>query len=133
MVGMSGNIGERFGSGGRKPAQLAALQQPGIGGARQHHLGLAGHRRHPGRRAAAIRHVKQVDAGALLEHLDAELVLAAVAARGVGQRRLLLARVFDQLRHVLAGTLGLTERKNWFDATLATGSRSLSMSIGIEA
>ena len=42
--------------------------------------------------------MQHVDAGALLEHLDAELVLAAVAARSVGERRLCLARILDELR-----------------------------------
>ena len=95
-------------AGGGQAAQRAGLQEPGVGSPRQHHLGLARHRRHAGRRAAAIRHMQQVDAGALLEHFDAELMLAAVAARGIGERRLLLARIFDELRHRL-------DRQAWID------------------
>ena len=48
-------------------------------------------------RAAAVGHVHQVDAGARLEQLHGELVLAAVAAGGVVERRVRLPRVLDEL------------------------------------
>ena len=52
-------------------------------------------------RAAAVGNVHEVDARALLQHLHGELVLAAVAARCVVQRRIGLARVLDEFREGL--------------------------------
>ena len=48
------------------------------------------------RPAAAIRHVDEIDADVLLEHLHGEMVLAAVADRGIEQRRLGAARELDE-------------------------------------
>ena len=76
--------------------------------------------------------MQQVDAGALLEHLDAELVLAAVAAGGVGSGGLVLRAYSTNSGSVLTGSFGLTDRKNWFDATLEIATRSLSVSNGID-
>jgi hypothetical protein len=47
---------------------------------------------------ALERHVQQVDSGAPLEHLHGQVVLAAVAAGGVRERRVRLLRVIDELR-----------------------------------
>ena len=88
-------LGAMLAAGGDR-AQLAGEDERGAGGAGEQHFGVArdgGLRR---RRRAPERHVQQVDAGALLEHFHHELVLAAIAAGGVGDRRLGLARIVDE-------------------------------------
>ena len=59
--------------------------------AAEHGRHVARHDAERGRPAAAIRHVDEIDAGLALQHLHRQVMLAAVADRGVEQRRLGLA------------------------------------------
>ena len=93
--------------GGGERAQLPALNQWGARRARAQHLGVPRHRGRGRRCGTPERHVQEVDGGALLEHFHAQLVLAAVAARGISQRRLGRARVFDEFRERLDRQLGI--------------------------
>ena len=90
-------------SGYGERAQLAGLDMAGDGIAAEHHRDLAGQQRHRRRAAAFEGDVQQIDAGARLEHLHHQVVLAAVADRGVGERRLGAPRILDELLQVLHG------------------------------
>jgi hypothetical protein len=63
--------------------------------------GVAGNGRRRRRRSALERHVQQIDAGALLQYLHRQMVLAAVAAGSVRQRRRGAAGVLDEFLEAL--------------------------------
>ena len=69
--------------------------------------------------------MQKVDTRPLLQQLHAELVLAAVPAGRIGERRFGVAGVFDELLERLDSSSGLTDSMNWLVATLVTGKRSL--------
>jgi hypothetical protein len=67
------------------------------------------------RRAAAIGHVQDVDAGHLFEQLAGEMLRGAVAGRGVAELARVLLRVVDDLRHGAQGDV-LADHQHVVDA-----------------
>ena len=59
--------------------------------------------------AAAVGHVQDVDAGAVLQHLDAQLRRRAEAGRAVGQLARVLLGVLDQLLEGLHADRGVDD------------------------